>query len=146
MAFCVKSDQLFIFKIHFFDDGKHRIVDMALFFFVKLFHIDGLAVFYDNMSLSDPGKMLFPDVTGVVDAYGNDGTAGLLCNFKAAAMERQKFVRFHAAASLGEDADGDAGFYLFHRFENGFHSLLDVLSVKEEAVQIFHPVGQKRHF
>ena len=90
--------------------------------------------------------MGFPDLVGVVDAYGDDGTAGFLRNFKTAAVEGKKGVRFTAAAPFGENTDGDAGFYFFHCGENGFHALFDIISVKKETVQVFHPVGEKRYF
>lgn len=60
-------------------------------------------------------------------------------------MEGQKGIRFLAAASFREDADGDAGFYFFDSGEDGLHALFDVVSVQKETVQIFHPVRKERH-
>lgn len=48
--------------------------------------------------------------------------------------------------SFREDADGNAGFYFFYCCEDGFQTLFDVFSVKEEAVKVAHPGGQQRDF
>ena len=132
--------EFLILEVHFLDDRQHRVVYAAFLVFVEIFCVDGFAVFDDDMGLFDLRQMGFPDLICVVDAYGYDGTAGFLCDLKAAAVERQKRVRLGAAASFGEDTDGDAGFYFFHCGENGFHALLDIISVKKETVQVFHPV------
>ena len=141
-----KLDKLFVFEIGFFYDLLHGFVNVAFFFAAKILQINGFAVFENHVCLFNPGKMIFPDVTGVVDRHGNDGASRFLCDLKTAAVEGEKFVRAGTAAPFGEDADGDAGFYLLYCLENGFHALLDVLSVKEKAVQILHPVRQKRNF
>ena len=50
------------------------------------------------------------------------------------------------SGSFREDADGNAGFYFFYCCEDGFQTLFDVFSVKEEAVKVAHPGGQQRDF
>lgn len=118
---------------------------MAFLVFVKVFYVDGLAVLDDHMGLFDPGQMSLPDLIRIIDTYGDNRTPGLFCDLEASAVEGEKFVRLGAAASLGEDADGDAGFHFFDCFQDGFHPLLDIFSVQKEAVQIFHPVRQERN-
>lgn len=141
-----KLDKVFIFEIGFFYDFLHGFVNVAFFFAAKILQINGLAVFENHVCLFNPGKMIFPDVTGVVDRHGNDGASRFLSDLKTAAVEGEKFVRAGTAAPFGENADGDAGFYFCYCLKDSFHALLDILSVKEKAVQIFHPAGQERDF
>lgn len=65
----------FIFKIHGLNDGKNRIVDVAFLFFVEVFYVDGGAVLDNDVGLFDPREMGLPDLVGIVDADGDDGTA-----------------------------------------------------------------------
>ena len=54
------------------------------------------------------------------------------------------FVSIFVSGSFREDAHGNAGFYIVCRLKDGFQPLFDVFSVKEEAVEITHPVGKQR--
>ena len=139
-------DSGFIFHIRLLDYGENGIVDMALLLLIEIFYVDRPAVFNDNMCFFNPGQMSFPYLVGVVDADGDDGTAGLFGDFKAAGMKGQEGIRLFAAAPFRENTDGDAGFHFFHSFQNCFHTLLNVLPVQKKAVQIFHPVGEERYF
>lgn len=135
----------FIPEVHFFNNGQYHVVDVAFLVFVKVFDVYGPAVLNDHMGLFDPRQMGLPDLIRIINTYGDNGTPGFFRDLKAAAVEGKKFIRLGAAASFGEDADRDAGFYFFDCLQNGLHPLLDILSVQKETVQIFHPVGQKRH-
>lgn len=126
--------QLFIFKVHFFYDFLYGYADTAFFCLIEFCHINGFAVFDDYMSLFDPGEMILPDLAGVVDTHGYDGTTCLLGDLKASTVERKKNIRFRAAGALRENADGDTGVHLFDSFQNCLHSLFDICPVKKKTV------------
>lgn len=88
--------------------------------------------------------MCFEDVCGVVDGNRDDRTFCFGGDFEASFMEWKHvcLVSISVSGSLREDTDGNAGFYFFDCCEDGFQTLLDVFSVKEEAVKVAHPGGQ----
>ena len=59
-------------------------------------------------------------------------------------MEREKCVVYLVPRALRENADRNAGVDFLDPFQNRFHALLDIFPVKEQTVQIFHPVLQQR--
>ena len=87
--------------------------------------------------------MIFKNGGGIVQGDGDNGTAAFFRDLEAPGMKRQKGVCRLVAGSLGEDADGDAAFYLIDGGKDGFRPLLDVIPIQEQAVQITHPAGQK---
>ena len=135
----------FIFNQHFMNDILCIFSDMLLIFFAQLIRIDWFAVFYYNSGRCYLWKVRFEDVCGVVDGDWNNRAFGFCCNLEASLMEWEQiqFILAFVSGSLREDTDGNAGFYFFYCCENGFQTLLDVLSVKEETVKITHPCGQE---
>lgn len=63
-------------------------------------------------------------------------------------MERKhiQFIFIFISGSLGENTDGDSGFHFIYCCQDGLKSLFNILSVQKQAVQITHPVRQKRDF
>ena len=92
--------------------------------------------------------MCFEDVCGVVDGDWDDRAFCFGGDFEASFMEWKHvcLVCISVSGSFREDADGNAGFYFFYCCEDGFQTLFDVFSVKEEAVKVAHPGGQQRDF
>ena len=92
--------------------------------------------------------MCFEDVCGVADGDWDDRAFCFGGDFEASFMEWKHvcLVCISVSGSFREDADGNAGFYFFYCCEDGFQTLFDVFSVKEEAVKVAHPGGQQRDF
>ena len=86
------------------------------------------------MGLFDLGNMILKDLGGIVDGHGNNGTACLFRNLEASLMKFHKGIVYPVSGSLRENADGNTGFYLFNGSQYGFQPLLNILSVKEKAV------------
>ncbi len=141
-------DKRFIFFKHLVDDALGIFAKMLLCFFVQLIRVDGLAVFHHNLCRTDFREMCFENICGVVDGNGDDRTFCLGGDFEASLMEGEhiQVIFVLVSGALREDTDGNAGFDLIYSCQDGFQSLLDVLSVQEEAVEIFHPGGQERDF
>ena len=89
--------------------------------------------------------MRLKNIRCIVHSDRNDRTACLGRDLKASLMEREhiRLIRPFVAGTLREDADGNAGLDLLDGGEDGLQSLLDVVPVQEQAVEIFHPVGEK---
>ena len=138
--------QLFIFYKHFFDDILCISTKMTLCITVKFRRDDRFAVFNDNMCRCHFGKIGLPDIGGIADRYRDDRTFCPGCDLKASVMEWQhiQLIGIFVSGSLGEDADRNAGFYIVGSLEDGFKSLFDIFPVKEETVEIAHPVGEQR--
>ena len=49
------------------------------------------------------------------------------------------------AGSFRKNADGHAVFYLLDCCKNRLHTSLEIAAVKEQAVQVFHPIGKQRN-
>lgn len=121
---------------------------MFLIFFTQFIWIDWFAVFYYDFGRFHFREMGFEDVCRIVDSDRDDRAFSLGCDLEASLMEWKhvQFVFVSVSGSLREDADGDAGLYLIYCCEDGFQTLFDVFSVKEEAVKVAHPGGQQRDF
>ena len=119
---------------------------MTLCITVKFRRDDRFAVFNDNMCRCHFGKIGLPDIGGIADRYRDDRTFCPGCDLKASVMEWQhiQLIGIFVSGSLGEDADGNAGFHIVGSLEDGLKSLFDIFSVKEETVEIVHPVGEQR--
>lgn len=119
---------------------------MLLILFGKFFYIDRFTVFQNNMCGFDLWHMCLKNFCGIVHRHRDDRTSGFAGNFETSLMERKEFqfILVFVPGSFREDADGDAGFDLFNSGKDGFQSLFDILSVKEEAVEVTHPVGKQR--
>lgn len=61
-------------------------------------------------------------------------------------MERQHFcfISILISGSFREDTYGNAGFHIVCGLKDRFQTLLDILSVEKETVEIAHPVGEQR--
>ena len=60
-------------------------------------------------------------------------------------MERQECVIDLVSRAFREDTDRNSGMNFFDAFQNRFHTLLDILSVQKQTVQILHPVTEQRN-
>lgn len=89
--------------------------------------------------------MLFEHVIGAFDGYGDDGAAGFFCDLHAAFFEFQHLFGV-AAGAFGVDPDGGTVFHLLYAGKDGFQSLLEVLTVQEEAGNLRHPLGENGEF
>ena len=65
---------------------------------------------------------------------------------KVTVMERQHFcfISILISGSFREDTYGNAGFHIVCGLKDRFQTLLDILSVEKETVEIAHPVGEQR--
>ena len=121
---------------------------MFFIFFTQFIWIDWFAVFYYDFGRFHFREMGFEDVCRIVDSDRDDRAFSLGCDLEASLMEWKhvQCVFVSVSGSLREDADGDAGLYLIYCCEDGFQTLFDVFSVKEETVKVAHPGGQQRNF
>ena len=87
-----------------------------------------------------------PDIGRVADRNRNDRAFGSGCDLEAAVMERQHFcfINILISGSFREDTYGNAGFHIVCGLKDRFQTLLDILSVEKETVEIAHPVGKQR--
>lgn len=107
--------------------------------------IDGLTVFDHYVAGFDFREVCLEHGCGVVHRNGDDGAFRFGSDFEAALVEGEhvEFILICVAGALRENTDGDSGFYFFYCFQDGFKSLLEVVSVKEETVQVTHPIGEQ---
>ena len=120
---------------------------MFFVLFFQLVYVDWFAIFQDNVGFLNSWKMVFPDISGAADRHRDDRTVCLCGNFEAALMEWKhvQFIFIFVSCTLWENADGNAGFHFLNSSENGFQSLLQVITVKKQAVKTFHPGRKQRN-
>ena len=137
---------MFVFFYGFQNDLLCIFPKMSLVVFVQFFYINRFTVFHYYMTGFDLWKMCLKDFCGMIHGNGNNGTVGFAGNLKASFVEGKKFclILCLVSGSFRKDADGNSGFDFVNGSQDGLQSLLDVLTVKEQAVEILHPVGQKR--
>ena len=104
-GFLCSDFKIFVLYICLLDYVLNVLVDVLLVFFLKLFYPDGLAVLNDNRGLLDPGHVVLKAVSGVVNDYWNNGTAGLLSNLKASFVELAQGLICFVPGALGIDED-----------------------------------------
>ena len=99
------------------------------------------------MGFLNSWKMVFPDISGAADRHRDDRTVCLCGNFEAALMEWKhvQFIFIFVSCTLWKNADGNARFHFLNSSENGFQSLLQVITVKKQAVKTFHPGRKQRN-
>ena len=121
----------FIFFKHLVDDALGIFAKMLLCFFVQLIRVDGLAVFYHNLCRTDFREMCFENICRVIDGNGDDRAFRLGGDFEASFMEGEhiQVICIFVSGAFWEDTDGNAGFDFIYSCQDGFQSLLDVLSV-----------------
>ncbi len=88
--------------------------------------------------------VVFKDVCGTGDGYGDNRTACFFCDFKTAFLKRQHLLIGAVSCALRENKDGNAAFDKIDTCENCFQSILDIGAVDEQAVQPFHPDREQR--
>ena len=121
---------------------------MFFVLFFQLVYVDWFAIFQDNVGFLNSWKMVFPDISGAADRHRDDRTVCLCGNFEAALMEWKhvQFIFIFVSCTLWENADGNAGFHFLNSSENGFQSLLKVITVKKQAVRRFIQVESRGTF
>ena len=119
---------------------------MLFIFFTQFVRVYGFAVFYNDVNRCDLREMSLEHFCRVVHGNGNDGAVCFSSDPEAAFVERKhiQFIRIGISGTFRENTDGNAGFYFFDGFQDGFKPLFNILSVKKQTVEIFHPVGKQR--
>jgi hypothetical protein len=115
---------------------------MFLVLFGKFRWTEWFAVFQNYMVFSDLRKLFFKDRYGVVHSNRDNQTVSFSCQTKASFMEFQKFqIAFiPVSGAFREDADRDTGLDQLDTRQDGFQSFFYIFPVKEETVEIMHPV------
>lgn len=117
----------------------------VLFFMpVHILHIDGGLELDDHGGAPDPGQMILEDIRRIHDDHGHHRHAAFLRYLEAPFMEGQEGVVHLVAGSLREDAQGHPPLHLLHPRQDGLQTLLDIVPVQEQTVDVPHPVSQQR--
>ena len=138
----------FILYQHFMNNILRVFSDMFFIFFAQLIRVDWLAVFYHNFCRFYFREVGFEDIGRIADCDRNDRAFCFCSDLEASFMEWEhiELVLVSVSGSFREDTDGNSGFYFIDCCQDGFQTLFDVFSVKEEAVKVAHPGGQQRDF
>ena len=124
-------------------------ISTQMFFvlFFQLVYVDWFAIFQDNVGFLTLGNGFPRYQADAADRHRDDRTVCLCGNFEAALMEWKhvQFIFIFVSCTLWENADGNAGFHFLNSSENGFQSLLQVITVKKQAVKTFHPGRKQRN-
>ena len=111
--------------------------------FIQFVQVNGLLELDDDSGFPNPGQMVLEYGGRVENHHGDYGHAAFFRNLEAALVERKECVIYPVAGSLRENAEGGAAFDLFHAFQDCLQPFLDIVPVKEEAVDCLHPVLQQ---
>ena len=100
------------------------------------------AVFEYHVSFPNLRELFFEDGYGVVHCDRYDQTVGFGCQTETSLMKVQQIqvARVPVSGSLREDTYRDTGFDQVDTCQDGLQTFFDVFPVKEETMEIAHPV------